>query len=403
MTKGIAFEFLDIGQGDATLVQLPPWDAGETFLVDFGKKSSRNEPVSDAIRFLTDRISVICHANHAVEPQLDYLCITHIDGDHWNQLEYLINGTTPDGQSRLWEANGWPEGSTLHIGQLIVGGAWEAYKKKNAQIAGAITAALQGRRVVEFAPAFSDDIGKPSFKATNTNIYVLSSNRSKGADPNPNSVVLMFEYQDPSENVSRKVILTGDAESAVVEPAIIEKYKSSPTFLNSYALKLGHHGSKGATSEAWVKAVLPKAVFASGDRYWGHPYCEAFARAVQYSVLAKCDKHRVCCGDANSTLEGAVDSDPKDYTNHEVEIATFSNLWYVVKVDKESGLAPADSSSGLPVRKEQTRGFYQGTQWRLQIDAGAAPFISCVPVWPLLTAAKKTRAHSLVGAELATQ
>lgn len=398
MTYGIAFEFLDIGQGDATLVHLPPWDQGELFLVDFGKKSSRNEPVSDAIVFLAKRISDVCHARGLSKPLIDYLCITHIDGDHWNQLSYLIGGTTPAGGSGLWETNKWPSGSTLRIGKLIVGGSWEAYEKKDRSIAGVITKALEDTTVVQFPAKYCDEINGPKFTSANTNIYVLSSNRSTTADPNPNSVVLMFEYKDPVLKIGRKVILTGDAESKVVEPAIIDKYKGTPDFLKSVALKLGHHGSKGATSADWIKAVLPQAVFASGDRYWGHPYCEAFLRADQNSKLATRDNHRYCCGDSSASLNGALDADPKDYTNYIDTKAIYSNLWYVVKdVGGYKGWAPPKVQGGPAVETTQPWGFYQGTQWRLQIDPGEEFFVSCVSVWPMIAPPQQQPDEALTG------
>ena len=61
-------------------------------------------------------------------------------------------------------------------------------------------------------------------------------------------------------------------------------------------LKLGHHGSKKATSAEWVKAVSPKAIFASGDYVWAHPYCEAIDRAIANTKLDPDKKHFYCCG-----------------------------------------------------------------------------------------------------------
>ena len=65
-------------------------------------------------------------------------------------------------------------------------------------------------------------------------------------------------------------LFTGDAEAAV-EKALLEEYPSSK--LRSDVLKVGHHGSKTSSTEAFLNAVHPEiAVIEVGaDNSYGHP------------------------------------------------------------------------------------------------------------------------------------
>src|SRR5690348_8014282 len=98
MFTGISFEFMDVGMGDGTLVELPPAESGPNWLVDFGERGSPfKTPASDATLFLVDRITTNCY-NRGLKtnPYLDFLVITHPDSDHWNKLDWLIEGRNAD-------------------------------------------------------------------------------------------------------------------------------------------------------------------------------------------------------------------------------------------------------------------------------------------------------------------
>lgn len=63
------------------------------------------------------------------------------------------------------------------------------------------------------------------------------------------------------------MMFTGDAQKEV-EEKILKDYK--PADLKSDVLKVGHHGSKTSSSDAFVKAVAPKAATiscAAGNQY----------------------------------------------------------------------------------------------------------------------------------------
>lgn len=374
---GVAFEFIDTGMGDCTLVQVSPWNRGPLLLIDFGEKWSKfRNPAARATQFLIGRISEVCRNRGDPVPRLDYLFVTHGDADHWNKLDWLIDGTTNNGteaKEDLWkELGAWPPGTKLKVGLFTFGGRWPQ-DYKNKRIVKALTGAvetysnlasnqhnvLRPDNTVSPQWTFADGAGGV------TNVYLLSSNVPNKAakDPNPKSLVIMFEYVAPAQS-PKKVILTGDAESAIAEPQLLKNYPPAKTnFLESLALKLGHHASEGSSSDEWLAAVKPEIVFASGDYKWGHPYCAPFARAEEY-LGSQPDEHWYAC----SGTEGG------DYRNNHTELQACSNLWYVV-----TGASQALRMGAAT--KIEPRGWYGGVQWRLQLKPDGTFSLTNTPQW----------------------
>ncbi len=86
-------------------------------------------------------------------------------------------------------------------------------------------------------------------------------------DLNANSVVTMLDYNDV------EILFTGDLD-AEGEAQILTKG------INADVLKVGHHGSRTASSSIFLKNVSPEfAIISAGkDNSYGHPHEEAFAR-----------------------------------------------------------------------------------------------------------------------------
>ena len=194
-------------------------------------------------------------------------------------------------------------------------------------------------------------------------VYLLSSNYpSTGAwDANPKSLVLLFQCGD------KKLILQGDAE-ADVEAQIIGNF--NPSFLRATALKLGHHGSKGATSPAWINAVRPQAIFASGDMRWAHPYGEAICRVIKAGCLSDgvtgFPAVWYCCGSGHA--------DNRIYWNNPTTKAICLNLWYVAKGTPQEALTYEFGENDWRQITEWPGSTF-GVQWLLYLpDSGAMEF-----------------------------
>lgn len=376
MAYGIAFEFLDVGMGDATLVQLPPWDRGALCLIDFGEKGSAFKIAArDATWFLIDRITTVCRNKGLNDrPFLDYLFISHADGDHWNKLGWLIDGNMSDefpDETDLWATRGkYKSGTTLKIGWLGFGGDWnQDFVAKNKKLANKIRGASTNVLGLADKDHDEEDLGsgitkprfsyKPGDPATATKISLLSSNvpQKEGGDCNPKSLVWQFQYRD------LKVILPGDAEK-VVEKRMMDWY--SEDVLRSQVLKLAHHGSAYSSIQEFLDAVRPQAVFATGDKRWGHPYCNPIDRAWPY--LADNQNHYYSC-----SASGA----DNDYKSPKTTKNVCTNLWYVVTKDKET--LPGFDGKMHTVDK----GLYTGVQWRLQYDSDSATiYLASTDAWP---------------------
>jgi competence protein ComEC len=107
---------------------------------------------------------------------------------------------------------------------------------------------------------------------------VLFPDRDVSAvETNTASIIMRVVYGETS------FMLTGDS------PQSIERYLTSSiyrTSLRSDVLKVGHHGSRTSSAEAFVHAVSPRyAVFSRGcDNAYGHPHREVVERFARLGI-----------------------------------------------------------------------------------------------------------------------
>lgn len=93
-------------------------------------------------------------------------------------------------------------------------------------------------------------------------LFTREQMRDGGNEPNANSIVARLDYGDFS------MLLAGDAEAQSEQ-----RFVSKEMNIGAKILKVGHHGSKYASSEAFIKAVKPEAAIISDGEYnrYGHP------------------------------------------------------------------------------------------------------------------------------------
>jgi beta-lactamase superfamily II metal-dependent hydrolase len=86
--------------------------------------------------------------------------------------------------------------------------------------------------------------------------------KTGGNEPNANSVVARLDYGDFS------MLLPGDAEEQTEQRMLAKDIE-----LSAKILKVAHHGSKYATSDALLKRVQPEvAIISDGEwNHYGHP------------------------------------------------------------------------------------------------------------------------------------
>ena len=216
-----AVTFLDVGQGDAVLLQ----SGGQSCLVDAGHVTA----AQDLLREM-----------HQQDVQaLDYLVLTHPDADHIGGAlsvlrqfpvgEILVSSADIDS-----EASGWQD-------DIL----WEAQS--------------QGIPVTAVQAGETFPLGEGT-------ITILLADYPSGGGTNDRSVCLRFAAG------SFSFLDTGDAEQKA-EAELVRLYGEQ---LRSTVMKAGHHGSSTSNSRALLQAVQPQAVGIScgaGNDY-GHPHRE---------------------------------------------------------------------------------------------------------------------------------
>ena len=97
-------------------------------------------------------------------------------------------------------------------------------------------------------------------------------------ETNDGSIVMRADYGDLS------VLLTGDAE-LMEERALVAADTDGK--LRVDVLKVGHHGSKGSTSAAFLDAVRPKlaAISVGANNSYGHPTAQTLGRLAGITTL----------------------------------------------------------------------------------------------------------------------
>lgn len=220
--------FLDVGQGDAILIQL---EGGTTVLIDAGPDSTVVERVGRSLPFF-DRT-------------IEYAIATHPDADHHAGYFPLLKRYTighflfSAGKSGTWE---------LLLAQVRGAGAQTAALAQGSAVALPEGAAL----TVLWPPA--------GFSPANTNDA---------------SAVLLFTYG------GQEFLLLGDAPKEV-ERRILAQYPE----LKADVVKLGHHGSRTSTSDALLKRIMPKFAvlsFGAGNRF-GHPHKEVLEALARFRI-----------------------------------------------------------------------------------------------------------------------
>ena len=219
--------FLDVGQGDAILIQTP---SGRQVLVDGGDRASLiNERLGEQVPFW-DR-------------HLDVVVATHPDKDHVAGLVDVLNRYRID----LLLSNGTGEGASEAYDAVLRAAEREEVKVRRA-LAGEVVVVEDGVR-----------------------LEILHPGEMLDDEDNDNSVSLRLVYG------SLAVLLTGDAEAAAERQMV-----TSGRPLRSNVFKAGHHGSRTSSNSFFLAAVRPQIVVISAgrDNDAGHPHPEVLERAA---------------------------------------------------------------------------------------------------------------------------
>ena len=231
-TDKLRVTFLDVGQGDAALIETP---SGQRVLVDGG-------PSPEAIESALGRVLPF------YDRRIDLVVLTHPQSDHIAGLVSVLEE--------------YDVGAAFAGSSTASTGSYSAWIQALASAETPLYEAYGGQRI-NFGGGVS--------------IEVLSPARGLEVDDvNAASVVMRLSMGEVS------FLLTGDATEET-EIALLD----SGDPLAAEVLKVGHHGSKTSTSEAFLDEVSPvvDVVSAGAGNSYGHPSGEVLKRLAGDAVL----------------------------------------------------------------------------------------------------------------------
>ncbi len=227
--KGIQITYLDVGQGDSAVVELPD---KRTLVIDTGRKGLQTA------EFLKYR---------GIE-KIDAVILSHGQSDHAGGIFYLVRNFNVH---EIWD-NGRLILTPLHP-PLDKGGIDGGYSP--------ISGNIRQRKLQR-----GDVIEGSGYKITVLHPYDgFYTMHSGDSDENNDSLVLKIQGNKNS------FLFAGDIEE---EPQ--EDLSHLQTYIKSTVLKFPHHGSRSSASEAFLNTVSPEiAVISVGRKNsYGHPHSE---------------------------------------------------------------------------------------------------------------------------------
>lgn len=234
--EGLAVHFLDIGQGDATLVKSR---TGPVVLIDSGREfiSLRRELRQRGVR------------------RIDLLILSHAHADHLGAIEELIREYPVE---KVIEP-GFPYDTAGYMDFK------QSLKKKGIE-----------RHIGRAGQRF--EVGDISVKILWPRGQMM---RGTNSDVNNNSIVAKIEYQD------FRLLMPGDIEEEAIEELI-----AGSVDLKAQVLKVSHQGSSNGTTMRFLNRVEPEyAVISVGQgNPYGHPHAVTIERLKRFvSGLGRTD------------------------------------------------------------------------------------------------------------------
>ena len=249
LPHGLEITFLDVGQADAAMIRTPH---DRIILIDTGGELEHGNGATSSAEEAGARI-VLAYLRRAGITHVDLMILTHPHGDH-------VGGCRP-----ILDA--MPVDAILDSGQAYSG---RAYRD--------CMAAARAHQV----PVV---VAQPSMRWPSGDgvvLDVLAPVRpflaDTGDDVNENSIVAMLHYRRP-DGREFQALFTGDAGEAREAQLL-----ASGVDLRADVLKVGHHGSKYASTVAFVAAVAPGLASISVGRHntFGHPGASTLSTLTRY-------------------------------------------------------------------------------------------------------------------------
>ena len=221
-------EFLNVGQGDCTLIK-----SGEhAILIDCGLEGENLTVYNRLLKLGIKKI--------------DLVVITHHHKDHMGGFEGIVKNISVD--------------NLLINGSSAEDGDQEIFSK--------VISLAEENGVNIYSPKIGRD-----FKIGNVDLKVLYLNHSADKENN-RSIVTMLNIG------GKKLLFTGDSEEEA------EEYLVGNIDIDCDILKMGHHGSATSSSSQFLLKASPRIAIASCgyDNLYNHPSKDAVVRAEKSKI-----------------------------------------------------------------------------------------------------------------------
>ncbi|MCB9748880.1 MAG: MBL fold metallo-hydrolase [Myxococcales bacterium] len=270
--------FIDIGQGDATLLEFPCGAA----LIDTG--GEQNERF-DGVAALVEYLDAFFARREDLDRTLDLLVLTHPHIDHLRGADavlerYRVRNIVDNGSERAGEIGG-DEQIAVHRWLADPARADVGYLHAKA----ADMDPARGNTSALIDPIGACERSRVDPKFTLLWGQVTEDLETYGDDPNNHSVVTRVEFGEAS------ALFTGDLEFIGLS-RLFEHYRGHERLFDVDIYQVGHHGSKNATTHYLMQAMSPElAVISAGPyerdldwtaRRYGHPNITALRELVHH-------------------------------------------------------------------------------------------------------------------------
>jgi beta-lactamase superfamily II metal-dependent hydrolase len=245
LASPLQVHFIDVGQGDSIFIITPN---NKTILIDAGIHSDGNDR-RNPFNYIRD----LKKEGKIKNLTIDVAFITHPDDDHYKGFNYLCK-----------EQNGGQDFAIENLYYSVFDS--KAYGKFWPCFESLIRKSTLASQISARGPPINPD-SEVELKVLHPFKKVIKPN----PDKNDDSIVLLLQYQ------KTRFLFTGDASKKVEKELLDQDIRSN-------VLKLGHHGSRSASDEEFLKKVKPlqgvfSIVISSNDKdgkgkRFGHPHRE---------------------------------------------------------------------------------------------------------------------------------
>jgi competence protein ComEC len=252
LPHGLQIVFLDVGQGDGAVIRTP---RDRIILMDAGGELERGRGGTSSAEAAGARV-VLAYLRRAGIRHVHLLVLTHPHGDHVGACRPILDAMPVD--------------AILDSGQAYSG---RAYRD--------CVAAGHAQRV----PIIVAHPGMRWSSGDGVELDVLAPSQpflaDTGDDVNENSIVAMLHYRRPDGREFR-ALFTGDAGEAREAQLL-----TGGLDLRADVLKVGHHGSKYASTPTFIAAVSPRLASISVGRNntFGHPGASTLATLAHRGAM----------------------------------------------------------------------------------------------------------------------